>query len=138
MPTEGREAMLEINNDEVICPACSHQFHAVPVNVQKDLFDWIELANEERLRTFDLEEALRNIMKITHMGTEGSMAHECFSLADAALNPEMMPSDDAAVERAAEAKERRERIEKAREAPQRRCTRHRCRVFSQRPNQEGS
>ena len=27
--------MTEPNNDEVICPNCTHQFRAIPVNVQK-------------------------------------------------------------------------------------------------------
>jgi hypothetical protein len=26
---------IEANNDEVICPACTHQFRAIPCNVQK-------------------------------------------------------------------------------------------------------
>jgi hypothetical protein len=28
-------AQAEPNNDEVICPACAHQFRAIPVNVQR-------------------------------------------------------------------------------------------------------
>jgi hypothetical protein len=28
-------ASLEPNNDEVICPNCTHQFRAIPVNVQR-------------------------------------------------------------------------------------------------------
>lgn len=28
---------MEANNDEVICPACVHQFRAIPVNVQAEI-----------------------------------------------------------------------------------------------------
>ncbi len=30
-----QQAAAEPNNDEVICPACCHQFRAIPVNVQR-------------------------------------------------------------------------------------------------------
>ena len=35
----GEAQQVEANMDEVICPACCHQFRAIPVNVQKELAD---------------------------------------------------------------------------------------------------
>jgi hypothetical protein len=36
-PAPAAPAPYEINFDEVICPGCTHQFRAIPVNVQKEL-----------------------------------------------------------------------------------------------------
>jgi hypothetical protein len=50
------DAERKVNNDEVICPNCVHQFGAIPVNVQRELFAL--RAEIERLRGVDLQERI--------------------------------------------------------------------------------
>lgn len=58
----GAAPTKEPNNDEVICPACVHQFRAIPVNVQKLMLDagfeppFTEAPKQEPVAYFNFQE----------------------------------------------------------------------------------
>lgn len=91
-PAQGEPRAPEVgrvpNNDEVICPGCTHQFRAVPVNVQEDIAA-LRADNEQQAREIEslrAECGLRQIRGYNEGKAERDALRECVKAADGQLS----------------------------------------------------